>query len=84
MELNKNLLGIMFMIIAMFSLSINDIIYKNLSFTFPVWEAVFFRALSGVIISFVLIYFSGFKALKTKKPPFQTVPFFPKKGSSFA
>ena len=56
------------MSIAMFSLSINDIIYKNLTFNFPVWEAVFFRALSGVIISFVLIYFSGFKALKTKKP----------------
>jgi len=51
MKKNKNLLGIIFMSIAMFSLSVNDIIYKNLSFNFPVWEAVFFRALSGVIIS---------------------------------
>ena len=56
------------MSIAMFSLSINDIIYKNLTFNFPVWEAVFFRALSGVIISLFLIYFSGFRALKTRKP----------------
>ena len=56
------------MSIAMFSLSVNDIIYKNLSFNFPVWEAVFFRALSGVIISIFLIYFSGVKVLKTKKP----------------
>ncbi len=56
------------MTIAMFSLSINDIIYKNLSFNFPVWEAVFFRALSGTIISIILVYFSGFKSLKTKKP----------------
>lgn len=56
------------MSIAMFSLSVNDIIYKNLTFNFPVWEAIFFRALSGVIISFFLIYFSGIKALKTKKP----------------
>jgi drug/metabolite transporter (DMT)-like permease len=56
------------MTIAMFSLSINDIIYKNLSFNFPVWEAVFFRALSGFIISLILVYFSGFKSLKTKKP----------------
>ena len=56
------------MSIAMFSLSINDIIYKNLSFNFPVWEAVFFRALSGVIISLILIYFSGLKSIKTKKP----------------
>lgn len=67
MKINKNLLGIIFMSIAMFSLSVNDIIYKNLTFNFPVWEAVFFRALSGVIISLILIYFSGFKALKTKK-----------------
>ena len=52
----------------MFALSINDIIYKNLSINFPVWEAIFFRALSGVIISLILIYFSGIKALKTKKP----------------
>jgi len=56
------------MTIAMFSLSVNDIIYKNLSLNFPVWEAIFFRAFSGVIISLVLIYFSGIKVLKTKKP----------------
>ena len=68
MKINKNLTGIIFMSIAMFSLSVNDIIYKNLTFNFPVWEAVFFRALSGVIISLVLVYFSGLKALKTKKP----------------
>jgi len=68
MKINKNLLGIIFMSIAMFFLSVNDIIYKNLSFNFPVWEAVFFRALSGVIISLILIYFSGLKSIKTKKP----------------
>ena len=68
MKLNKNLLGIIFMTIAMFSLSINDIIYKNLSFNFPVWEAVFFRALSGMIISLILVATFGIKTLKTKKP----------------
>ena len=56
------------MTIGVFSLSINDITYKLLSFNFPVWEAIFFRALSGVIVSLILVYFSGFKALKTKKP----------------
>ena len=56
------------MTLAMFSLSLNDMIYKNLSFNFPVWEAVFFRALSGTIISLILIYISGVKTLKTKKP----------------
>jgi len=68
MKVNKNLLGIIFMSLAMFSLSLNDMIYKNLSFNFPVWEAIFFRALSGVIISLLLIYISGFQSLKTKKP----------------
>ena len=68
MKINKNLLGIIFMIIAMFSLSVNDITYKKLSFNFPVWEAVFFRAFSGLIISLILVYFSGIKSLKTKKP----------------
>ena len=67
-NLNRNFLGIIFMTIAMFSLSVNDIIYKNLSFNFPVWEAVFFRALSGTIISLLMVYFSGFKSIKTKKP----------------
>ena len=68
MRINKNLLGVIFMTIAMFSLSVNDITYKSLTFNFPVWEAVFFRALSGVIISLILVYFSGIKALKTNKP----------------
>ena len=56
------------MSLSMFSLSLNDMIYKNLSFNFPVWEAVFFRAFSGVIISFILVYFAGINTLKTKKP----------------
>ena len=56
------------MTVAMFALSVNDIIYKNLSFNFPVWEAVFFRAFSGTIISIIFVYFSGINSLKTKKP----------------
>jgi len=68
MKISNNSLGIIFMSISMFSLSINDITYKLLSFNFPVWEAIFFRALSGVIISLILVYFSGVKSLKTKKP----------------
>ncbi|MBI04963.1 MAG: hypothetical protein CMI96_04010 [Pelagibacteraceae bacterium] len=67
-KINNNLLGIFFMTLGMFCLSINDITYKNLSFNFPVWEAVFFRALSGSIISIFLVYYSGIKSLKTKKP----------------
>ena len=66
--MNKNLLGILLMTLGMLSLSINDIIYKNLTMNFPVWEAVFFRAFSGSIISLYLIYHSGINSIKTKKP----------------
>ena len=66
--MNKNLLGILLMTLGMLSLSINDIIYKNLTMNFPVWEAVFFRAFSGSIISLYLVYHSGINSIKTKKP----------------
>ena len=66
--MNKNLLGILLMTLGMFSLSVNDIIYKNLTMNFPVWEAVFFRAFSGSIISIYLVYHSGIRSIKTKKP----------------
>ena len=66
--MNKNLLGILLMTLGMFSLSINDIIYKNLTINFPVWEAIFFRAFSGSIISLYLVYHSGIDSIKTKKP----------------
>ena len=66
--MNKNLLGILLMTLGMLSLSINDIIYKSLTMNFPVWEAVFFRALSGSIISLYLVYHSGINSIKTKKP----------------
>ena len=65
---NNNLLGIFFMILSMFSLSVNDIIYKYFSFHFPVWESIFFRALSGCVISIFLVMYFGIDKLKTKKP----------------
>jgi len=65
---NNNLLGIFFMILSMFSLSVNDIIYKYLSFHFPVWESIFFRALSGCVISIFLVLYFGVDKLKTQKP----------------
>ena len=56
------------MIAAIFSLGINDILVKGLSFKFPVWEIVFFRAFSGVIISFILVFYFGWSKLITAKP----------------
>ena len=68
MKHNRSILGIIFMIAGTFSLGSNDILVKGLSFDFPIWEIVFFRALSGVIISIFLIIFFGYSRLKTKKP----------------
>ncbi len=66
--MNKKLLGISLMTLGMFCLSVNDMTYKNLTMNFPVWEAIFFRAFSGSIISLFLVYRSGVVSLKTKKP----------------
>lgn len=65
---NNIVLGIIFMTLAMFCLSVNDVLVKGLSSAYPIWEVIFFRAFSGVIISIVLIVFFGWKTLKTKKP----------------
>ena len=56
------------MTLAMFCLSVNDVLVKGLSSAYPIWEVIFFRAFSGVIISIILIVFFGWQTLKTKKP----------------
>ena len=66
--LNKNIMGIIFMILGMFCLSVNDVVVKGLNTSFPVWEVIFFRAFSGILVSFVLIFIFGWQSLKTKKP----------------
>lgn len=65
---NKNIMGIIFMTLSMFCLSVNDVVVKGLNFSFPVWEVIFFRAFSGLIVSFILIFTFGWSHLKTKKP----------------
>jgi len=65
---NKSILGILLMIAGTFTLGVNDIIVKGLSFKFPIWEIVFFRALSGLILSIFLIMIFGNATIKTKKP----------------
>ena len=65
---NRSILGIIFMIAGTFSLGLNDIVVKGLTFKFPVWEIVFFRALSGVIFSVFLVIIFGLRSINTKKP----------------
>ena len=56
------------MILSMFCLSVNDVMVKGLNQTFPVWEVIFFRAFSGILISLGLVLIFGWKTLKTTKP----------------
>ena len=65
---NNILLGILFMTLAMFCLSVNDVLVKGLSSAYPIWEVIFFRALSGFLISIVLVFFLVYKLLKQKNP----------------
>ena len=67
-KINYNILGIIFMTIGMLCLSINDVIVKGLNNYFPVWEVIFFRAFSGILVSLLLIFIFGIKSIKTKKP----------------
>ena len=67
-SLNNNIMGIIFMTLGMFCLSVNDVVVKGLNISFPVWEIIFFRAFSGILVSFGLIFIFGWKSLKTKKP----------------
>ena len=64
---NNIIIGILFMTLAMLCLSVNDVLVKGLSSAYPIWEVIFFRAFSGVIISFILVVFFGWQTLKTKK-----------------
>tara|TARA_B100001123_G_scaffold207065_1_gene234512 strand:+ start:96 stop:983 length:888 start_codon:yes stop_codon:yes gene_type:complete len=70
---NLQLIAISFMILGMFFLSINDVTVKWLSKEYPIWEIVFFRAISGMIISIGLVMRFGIATLKTKKPIAHTI-----------
>ena len=65
---NQQIIAILFMIIGMFCLSVNDVNVKWLNQKYPVWEVLFFRAISGIIISLILVLKFGIKTLKTTKP----------------
>jgi len=52
----------------MFCLSVNDVMVKGLNQDFPVWEVIFFRAFSGMLISLGLVLIFGLKTLRTTKP----------------
>ena len=58
---NQQITAILLMVIAMFCLSVNDVNVKWLNQKFPVWEVIFFRAFSGMLISILLVLKFGIK-----------------------
>lgn len=67
--LNRPGLGILFVLIGVFAISINDMLIKALSGGYPLHEMVFIRSFIGLMFSLVFLQFEGgWRALKTDKP----------------
>ena len=62
-------LGILFLLIGVFSISINDMLIKQLSGGYPLHEIVFTRAGIGILFSLLIVqYEGGFGILRTDQP----------------
>ena len=61
--------SILLISIAMFFVSINDMLIKQLSGSYPLHEMVFVRSAIGIIFSIAILQFEGgFRMLRTDKP----------------
>lgn len=62
-------LGILFVLIGMFCISINDMLIKQLSGAYPLHQIVFARSGIGILFSLILVqYEGGFGILRTRTP----------------
>jgi len=65
---DKAVLGILFLLAGEVVFSIQDVIIRSLSGSYPVFEIMFSRAVTAFIPCLILVYFdSGFASLKTKR-----------------
>ena len=61
--------GIVFILMAMFGISINDVVIKSLSGAYPLHQMVFVRSGIGLLFSLVLVHFEGgWSILRTDRP----------------
>ena len=51
--------GIVFILMAMFGISINDVVIKSLSGAYPLHQMVFVRSGIGLLFSLILVHFEG-------------------------
>ena len=66
---NRPLLGILFIVLGMTAISVNDMLIKHLSGDYPLHELVLVRSLVGISVTIVILQFEGgFRELKTKTP----------------
>lgn len=67
--IDRPLVGIAFIIIAVIAISINDMLIKQLSDKYPLHELVFARSMIAILIMCVVLQFEGgWQELKTKTP----------------
>ena len=66
---NRPALGILFIVMAMAAISINDMLIKQLSGGYPLHELVLIRSVIGISITMIILQFEGgWRELKTKTP----------------
>lgn len=62
-------IGIAFILVGMFAITINDLLIKTLSPDYSLYQIVFVRSVLGLTISlFILQFEGGFAALRTRRP----------------
>jgi S-adenosylmethionine uptake transporter len=66
---NRANVGIAFVCAAVFAISLNDMLIKQLSGAYPLHEIVFVRAAIGIMFSLAIVQMEGgFSILKTRRP----------------
>jgi S-adenosylmethionine uptake transporter len=66
---HRPVLGILFMSVGMFLISLNDMLVKSLSGDYPLHQLVFLRAIIGLLIAAAILQFEGgWQALRVRNP----------------
>ncbi|MEO9820109.1 MAG: DMT family transporter [Paracoccaceae bacterium] len=67
--LNQARLGILFIVVGVFCISINDMLIKALSGDFPLHQIVFARSGLGILVSLIIVQWEGgWRILRTRTP----------------
>lgn len=71
---NRSSIGITFILIGIFSISINDMLIKQLSGGYPLHQMVFIRSAIGIVFGLIMVQLEGgWRILKTDRPILHTI-----------